>query len=168
MIMWGLVLDVVLVILLVATIIYAIVLNRRLAVLRTDRKDLEEFIQRLNGASQRAEAALSGIKVTAEQTQRVLNENGERAQALRDELIFLIERGDKVGERLAVSRSVIDETPAPPPAQTPEQSPGPASERAPERPPVGRAARSTRAADRDDAPRSQAEEDLLRALRDVR
>ncbi|MEC7514094.1 MAG: DUF6468 domain-containing protein, partial [Pseudomonadota bacterium] len=99
MIMWGLVLDVVLVILLVATIIYAVVLNRRLAVLRTDRKDLEEFIQRLNGASQRAEAALSGIKVTAEQTQRVLNENGERAQALRDELIFLIERGDKVGEK---------------------------------------------------------------------
>lgn len=168
MIMWGLVLDVVLVILLVATIIYAVVLNRRLAVLRTDRKDLEEFIQRLNGASQRAEAALSGIKVTAEQTQRVLNENGERAQALRDELIFLIERGDKVGEKLAVSRSVIDETPAPPPAQTPEQSPRPTSERAPERAPVGRAARSTRAADRDDAPRSQAEEDLLRALRDVR
>ena len=168
MIMWGLVLDVVLVILLVATIIYAVVLNRRLSVLRTDRKDLEEFIQRLNGASQRAEAALSGIKVTAEQTQRVLNENGERAQALRDELIFLIERGDKVGEKLAVSRSVIGETPAPPPGQTPEQSLGPTSERAPESTPVGRAARSTRAADRDDAPRSQAEEDLLRALRDVR
>ena len=48
--------------LLVATIIYAVVLNRRLAVLRTDRKDLEEFIRHLNAASQRAEAALSGIK----------------------------------------------------------------------------------------------------------
>ena len=143
-------------------------LNRRLAVLRTDRKDLEDFIQRLNGASQRAEAALSGIKVAAEQTQRLLNENGERAQALRDELIFLIERGDKVGEKLAVSRSVIDETPVPPPAQTLEGAPGTTSERAPERPSVSRTARSTRGADRDDAPRSQAEEDLLRALRDVR
>ena len=156
MIMWSLVLDVVLVILLVATIIYAVVLNRRLAVLRTDRKDLEEFIRRLNSASQRAEAALSGIKVTAEQTQQALNEHGERAQALRDELIFLIDRGDKVGEKLAVSPATPEE-PSPPPARG-----------APEATRTDPLARPASAADREERPRSRAEEDLLRALRGVR
>ncbi|MGB1007570.1 MAG: hypothetical protein ACPGVX_10355, partial [Thalassobaculaceae bacterium] len=87
------------------------------------------------------------------QTQQTLNEHGERAQALRDELIFLIERGDKVGEKLAVPRAAPDES-----------SPSPA--RAPEAAPADQFARPAPAADdREDRPRSRAEEDLLRALR---
>ena len=55
--------------------------------------------------------------MTAEQTQQALNEHGERAQALRDELIFLIDRGDKVGEKLAVSPATPEEPSPPPPAR---------------------------------------------------
>ena len=161
LIIWGLVLDFFLAILLIATIIYAVLLNRRLAVLRTDRRDFEEFIQRLNAASQRAESALDGIKNAAEHARRTLNENGERAQALRDELIFLIERGDQVGEKLAVSRNILDEKKS---AVSQEQASG----QPPESSPVGRISSSARAAERDNMQRSKAEEDLLRALRDVR
>ncbi|MEK9596126.1 MAG: DUF6468 domain-containing protein, partial [Rhodospirillaceae bacterium] len=103
MLPWAIILDVMLVILLIATIIYALMLNRRLSLLRSDGVEMEDFIQRLNSASQRAEGALSGIKMTAENAQAIMAENAGKAAALRDELLFLIDRGEKLSDDLAVS-----------------------------------------------------------------
>jgi hypothetical protein len=160
---WGVILDVMLVILLVATIIYALTLNRRLSLLRSDGVKMEEFIQRLNSASQRAEAALTGIKVTAENAQDMMAENAGKAAALRDELLFLIDRGEKLSDDLAVSRPISDSAGAdleaalddemrekPRPKQVPSSSRRAA-------PSAGQSAQ-----------KSQAERDLLRALRDVK
>ena len=54
--------DAVVAVLLIATIGYAAVLNRRLSVLRGDRAKLEELIQGLTVAAQRAEAGIAGLK----------------------------------------------------------------------------------------------------------
>lgn len=158
----ALILDFVLIVLLLATIVYAMVLHRRLAMLRSEKEGLETFLERMSQATAKADASLKGIRQTAEQAQNVLNEPIVKAQALRDELLFLIERADGSAERIAGASS------ARPREDTPAQESAPA--RRPARraaPPAAAPAPASGAADEDGA-RSQAERDLMNALRNVR
>lgn len=155
----ALILDVLLIILLLATIVYAMVLHRRLSMLRSEKEGLETFLERMNQATAKADASLKGIRQTAEQAQALLNDPMVKAQALRDELLFLIERADGSAERLAGNSSgkVRDE---------------PAAAQAPARRPARRAtpaaAPQPETGGGDDGARSQAERDLMNALRNVR
>mgnify|MGYP000202585068 CR=1 FL=1 len=162
MLPWAIILDVMLVILLIATIIYALMLNRRLSLLRSDGVEMEDFIQRLNSASQRAEGALSGIKMTAENAQAIMAENAGKAAALRDELLFLIDRGEKLSDDLAVSRPPADNVAVM--AGTSQDDKGDPSNPLSD-PPAGR--RGAASVDQT-TQQSQAERELLRALRDVK
>jgi len=98
---WALILDGLLAILLLLMIAYAFVLNRRLATLRTDREDLEAFIARFNDATNKANASLQGLRSAAEANAALIKDAADKAQALRDELAFLVERADGSAERLA-------------------------------------------------------------------
>lgn len=98
---WALILDGLLAVLLVLMICYAFVLNRRLSTLRTDREDLEAFISRFNEATNRANASLQGLRGAAESNAALIKNAADKAQALRDELAFLVERADGSAERLA-------------------------------------------------------------------
>lgn len=161
-------LDILLVVLLLVTILYALVLSRRLAVLRSSKTDLEDFIKRMNEASARAEASLAGLKQTAGATKAELDQPLAKAQSLRDELMFLIDRADAAGERLAnasssgasaggaSSASSAASRKAPRPAAQPNPSAG------------GGGAREVGSEDDDDAPRSKAERDLMNALKNAR
>lgn len=154
----ALILDVLLIILLLATIIYAMVLHRRLAMLRSEKEGLETFLERMNQATAKADASLKGIRQTAEQAQALLNDPMMKAQALRDELLFLIERADGSAERLAGTTSgKAREEPAAPqaPARKPARRAAPAAAAQPE-------------SGGEDGARSQAERDLMNALRNVR
>lgn len=102
---WALILDGLLAVLLLLTIVYAFVLNRRLGLLRSDRGDLEEFIRRFHDATAKADASLKGLRGAAEANARLIKDATEKAQALRDELAFLVERADSSAERLAKSSS---------------------------------------------------------------
>lgn len=154
----ALILDVLLIILLLATIVYAMVLHRRLSMLRSEKEGLETFLEKMNQATMKADASLKGIRQSAEQAQALLNDPMVKAQALRDELLFLIERADGSAERLAGSASgKAREEPEP---------------QAPARKPARRAAPAAAAPQpekgEDDGARSQAERDLMNALRNVR
>lgn len=92
--------DAIVAILLVATISYAAVLNRRLGVLRSDRAKLEELVQGLTVASMRAESGIAGLKTTVADVGRQLEKKIEAAQGLRDDLAYMIERGGTVADRL--------------------------------------------------------------------
>jgi chromosome segregation ATPase len=98
---WALILDGLLAVLLLMMIGYAFVLNRRLATLRTDREDLEAFISRFNEATSKANASLQGLRAAAESNASMIKSAADKAQALRDELAFLVERADGSAERLA-------------------------------------------------------------------
>lgn len=154
-------LDLVLIVLLLATIVYAMVLHRRLSMLRSEKEDLEGFLERMSQATTKADASLKGIRQTAEQAQVMLNDPIVKAQSLRDELMFLIERADGSAERLAgaVSAKPKDEAEAPP-ARKPS-----ASGRAPRKAPPPEPQEAPEA---EDGARSQAERDLMNALRNVR
>jgi len=96
-----LILDVVIAGLLIATIVYAVILNRQLINLRESRGEMEGLIRSFNEATARAEAGIKSMKRTATETGEGLQRTVERAQALRDELQFMIEAADALARRLA-------------------------------------------------------------------
>lgn len=165
--------DVILIVLLLATIVYAVVLHRRLGVLRSEKDDLEGFLDRMSQATAKADASLKGIRQTAEQAQALLNDPIAKAQALRDELLFLIERADGSAERVANATSTGPATGESPEGgrETGGRRPGPRPARRPvQSAPTGSPAPARDAGESDapDGARSQAERDLMNALRNVR
>lgn len=97
----SLVLDLVMVGLLVATIAYAIILNRQIIRLRESRGEMAELIKGLNEAMTKAEQGVRGMKRNAAETGEGLQRAIDKAAALRDELQFMIEAGNTLADRLS-------------------------------------------------------------------
>lgn len=158
---YTLVLDVIIAALLVATIVYAGMLNKRLNALRKNRDDMAKLIAQFNEATVRAESSIPKLRKAAEDAGQGLQERVEKAHSLRDDLAFMIERADAMADRLEAAvragRSEAKPTPAPAAAARPLTT---ASGRpAPALQPVE---------DIDADERSEAERELLRALQSVR
>ncbi|RKQ72693.1 DUF6468 domain-containing protein [Oceanibaculum indicum] len=157
--------------LLVATIVYAAILNRKLGRLRADRAELEAQIARFVECTHRAEASIKHLKAVSEEAGRSLQQPIDRAMAVRDELVFMIERGDTLSEKLSGRISAARE---PRPEETPAAMPRRARPAAPVQDRAQPASAQDRMAgpapeeDEDMAGRSKAERDLLRALREAR
>jgi hypothetical protein len=135
MTIWPMILDVIVAALLVATIVYAMRLNRRLSVLREDRAQLQDMIKGLQKATQQAEEAVGGLRLGAADAGRALHEVVERAQALRADLMFITEKADTAADRLEAVLKAQRETPAPVEAPLSAQA---AAARDPRRRPAGR------------------------------
>ena len=174
----SLILDVVVAMLLAATIVYAALLNRRLQGLRANKAEFEAMVTEFNEATRRTEGAIQALRLAADQTAKALSAQVERGQALRDELQFLTNRADGAAERIT-SRG---EPPAPaaPRPQPARPQPVPAAAAQPPRPVTPAPAAPPRPATApapvssidDEAEgeggRSKAEQDLLKALRELR
>jgi len=93
-------LDVVIIALLVPTIVYAVILNRRLETLRRNRDDLAKMIAAFNEATVRAEAGIPKMRKAAQDAGDSLQASMEKAQTLRDDLAFMTERADSMANRL--------------------------------------------------------------------
>jgi len=103
---YSLMLDVLVAILLGVTIGYAIVLNKRLGNLRRDKEDLEKLALSFGDATARAEGSINQLRTTTQ----VLQDRIEKAESLRDDLVFLIDRGGSAADRLETSvRAARDE-----------------------------------------------------------
>ena len=104
----SLVLDGVVVVLLVATIGYAVVLNRRIGEMRKWKAEFDRMITTFNQATTRAEAGIQSLKSIANQRGPDLQRSLDKARSLRDDLAYLVERGDTLADRLTESvRSAI-------------------------------------------------------------
>ena len=75
-------LDVLIAILLVATICYCVLLNRRLTALRDSNDDFRSLVQQLESASMKAEKSASSMKLIGETAMRGLQEKINEANAL--------------------------------------------------------------------------------------
>lgn len=159
---YALILDICVAILLVVTIGYAITLNKRLMRLRSDKKDLENLARTFGESTQRAEDNINQLRTIAQALDIQMN----RAQTLRDDLTFLVERGSSSADRLEeLVRDARDGL-----GVVPQPARGTVS-------PAARVGIETR--DEEEArmadegerggiePRSEAERELLRALRDA-
>ncbi len=137
------VLELVLVALLAATLVHALRLERALGVLKRDRAALEELVAGFNASTRQAESGVERLREAADGAGRHLARQIEQVRRVEGDLGFLIERGDGLADRLdglvRAARKPAALAPVPITAGGPE----------------------------DDAPRprSQAERDLLKALR---
>lgn len=174
---FGLILDIVVAVLLVVTICYAVMLNRRLGKLRRDKEELNELARTFGDATVRADEAIGKLRATASS----LEERIAKAEQLRDDLVFLVERGgttaDELERLVRQARDDIGVVPKPRPAEaapvakqigieTRDDAEAAAHEA------MGRetmdreaAGRDETPSDIDDEPRSEAERALLKALR---
>lgn len=168
---WKIILDLLVSVLLVATIGYAVMLNQRLTQLRKNRDDLAKTIVNFNEATVRAESSIPKLRKAAEDAGQALQERVEKAHSLRDDLAFMIERADTMANRLENAvRSARSEVKGPPPPAPRGQTGGAPTATATA---TGQARAATMAAtaaasEYDADERSEAERELLRALQSMR
>ncbi len=124
-----LVLDGVVVVLLVAIIGYAVVLNRRIGEMRKSKAEFERMITSFNLATTRAEAGIQSLKSIAGQRGPDLQRSLDKARSLRDDLAYLVERGDTLADRL--TESVRSSIPTPQAAEAPTAASTPATAESP-------------------------------------
>lgn len=113
----SLLLDGAMIAMLAATIYYAVTLKKRLGVLHGESAAMGARLDDFTRAADRAEQSLAALKALPASADRpaasiMSPAQIERANAVRDELIFLIEAGDKVASHLknvekSVSRTVF-------------------------------------------------------------
>lgn len=116
-----LLINIVVICLLVPTIIFAVILNKRLEILRNSRADLGRLIEAFNDATTRAESGIPRLKQAADSAGSQLKDQIQKAQTLRDDLAFMIERADMVVARLENSMRSAPRMPdASPGAEEPE------------------------------------------------
>jgi hypothetical protein len=99
--------------LLVVTIIYCMILNRRLKRLHNDRDSLRKMVQDLVQATDLANAAVKELKVTAREADTTLNGRLEEAERFGIELANQVSSGtallDKLTKLAAAARAAPTE-----------------------------------------------------------
>jgi chromosome segregation ATPase len=131
-------LEIALIGLLAATLFHALRLERALGVVRRDRAELETLVRSFNDSTRQAESGVEKLRSAADGVGRHISRQIEAATALKDDLGHLVERGERLADQM--------DAPA---------------RRAPTPEPETAALAGPRM-------RSQAERDLLRALRVTR
>jgi hypothetical protein len=155
------ILEVVLIALLAGTLFHAIRLERALGVLKRDRAALEALVAEFNASSHAAEQGVERLREAAEGAGRQIVRQMDAGGRLKDDLLFLNDRGEKLADRLdrlvraarGLDQAAVDAPPEPL-AWAPPREAEPVPE--PRLADLGEAAPRVR---------SQAERDLLRALR---
>jgi hypothetical protein len=139
------VLEIALVGLLAATLFHALRLERALGVVKRDRADLETLVRSFNESTRQAESGVEKLRNAADGAGRHISRQIETAAALKDDLSHLVERGERLADRMDSPARIADGPARRVPTPEPEMAElaGPRV-------------------------RSQAERDLLRALRVTR
>ena len=86
--------------LLIATLFHALRLERALGVLKSDRTALESLVAGFNASTTQAETSISRLRQAAEGAGRDIAQRVDAGTALKDDLAFLTERGDRLADRL--------------------------------------------------------------------
>ena len=92
-------LELTLTVLLAATLVYCIVLERRLAAVRKGQEGLKTMIGELDAAISGAGASLRALKSAAAQAAETLDDRLRRGRALADELSLMTSSGERIAER---------------------------------------------------------------------
>ncbi len=97
------IMNIVVLLALFVTIVYAIRLSRQLSQVRGDQERLRKLIADLEKASDRAENAVKSMRETAEGSGDDLQDRINAARSLTDELEIMIEAGDSLAGRLELA-----------------------------------------------------------------
>jgi hypothetical protein len=109
---YGLLVETMVSILLLLTILYCVRLNKQLRLLKADEQSLRATISELVTATEIADRAIGGLKLTMQQGEQALSERLERAEVLAAELDLHLTAGNQLLARLVriagVSRPPAD------------------------------------------------------------
>src|SRR5580698_9915306 len=86
--------------LLLATVIYCALLERKLSALRKGQDGLKETIGELNRAIISASVSMRTLRATADDAGKNLQEQISKARAMTDELALLNVSGDRIAQRI--------------------------------------------------------------------
>jgi hypothetical protein len=165
-------LDILLVVLLTATLFHAVRLERALGVLKRDRVELQELVASFNASTRAAETGIERLHAATEGPGRQMQRLIESGTTLKEDLTFLVQRGEGLADRLddgvRAARPVLAVSERLPVSESPAARSPYAAPLEPAAPPRRRANSESAAHDAEPKVRSQAERDLLKALRMVR
>lgn len=97
---YALLFDVIVCCLLLVSIFYTISLNRKLSSLKRGRGELQAFFDHFSKSLTRAEDGILELRKAAHSIGKGLDEQFKQATALKDDLAFLIERGEDLAAHL--------------------------------------------------------------------
>lgn len=175
-----LIVEIVVAVLLVITLSISLVLNRRLGNLRANQDEMRRLIGDFDKALTKARQGMGELKAASAAADTAHEERMKQAKTLRDELGFMVETADRLADRLAgeatSTRNLRQER-----AQERSQELGvardgemlagrivPSKPQAPVTPFPAKKAPVAGAKDFKIEPRSEAERELLMALRQAR
>ena len=95
-----LIFEIFLAVLLSTAIGYGFILNRRIVELRKDQEKLDKLAKSFAKATSRAEASIFQLKTTSDTTSQALGKTVKQALGIREDLLYLIERGNKLADTL--------------------------------------------------------------------
>ena len=112
----GLIIESLVAVLLLLTIAYCMLLNKRLQRLRADEQALKATISELITATEIAERAIAGLKMTVRECDQNLGERLRTAERFSADMERQIEVGEEIMDRLAkIVIATRPEAPAPDP-----------------------------------------------------
>ena len=98
--LFELAIDILIAILLAATIFYAVRLTFHLRNFRQNRRELDKLINNLNSEIDTAHKAIEGLRTTSQEAGEDLQDKISKAQGLSEELQLMNEAGDNLAARL--------------------------------------------------------------------
>lgn len=119
-------------VLLLLTLVWCVLLLRKLRHINLDRRDIADLITGIDGATRRAEAAIVGIRDAARDAQLTLSKDREQIDARMAELARLADGGSQIARRLenvlqGGARSLAElQVPREQPGRSGRRTPGPA------------------------------------------
>ena len=93
-------LDIPLVILLTATLFHAVRLERALGALKRDRAALEAMVGTFNASTRAAESGIERLRTATEGSGRQIQRQIDAATTLKEDLTFLVQRAEGIADRL--------------------------------------------------------------------
>lgn len=93
-------LEIVLVMLLGATLFQAVRLERALGVMKRDKASFELLVAGFNTSTYQAESGIQQLRAAADGAGRNIESQLSKSTSLKDDLAFLTERGDRLADRL--------------------------------------------------------------------
>lgn len=98
---FGMMIEVLVAVLLLLTIAYCAMLNQRLKKLKADEQTLKATIAELITATEIAERAIAGLKLTVQECDQTLGERLRNADSMSTEMARQMIRGEEVVAKLA-------------------------------------------------------------------
>lgn len=93
-------LEIILIVLLAATLIQALRLERALNVLKRDRASLESVIAGFNVSTHQAESGIQQLRAAVDGAGRAVEGQLHKGVSLKDDLEYLMDRGNQIADRL--------------------------------------------------------------------